>query len=91
MRNSMTCDGGGSRNYHPSGLRPFTLREFAALQTFPSHHQFEWPYIKKQIGNAFPCAAVEWLYRHILTSLLKADGMDGDAVDEDGDVVMIVE
>ncbi len=26
---------GGSNNFHPTGHRPFTEREFASLQTFP--------------------------------------------------------
>ena len=32
---SLIACGGGQNNYHPDGKRPFTLREFASLQTFP--------------------------------------------------------
>ncbi|KAI0010902.1 S-adenosyl-L-methionine-dependent methyltransferase [Xylariaceae sp. FL0662B] len=79
LNHTMTCDGGG--NYHPSGKRDFTLREYAAIQGFPSSHQFERPGIKKQIGNAFPPSAVEFLYRHLRSWLMRRDGV----VDEDGD------
>lgn len=63
--------------YHPSGRRPFTVREFASLQTFPSCHEFvgTTTEISRQIGNAFPPAAVEYLYRHLRTHLLAVDGI----------------
>ncbi|ORY60579.1 S-adenosyl-L-methionine-dependent methyltransferase [Pseudomassariella vexata] len=67
--------------------RAFTLREFAALQTFPSHHRFKGQAIKKQIGNAVPPAAAEWLCRYILQHLLRDDGMEARV--EDDDVVVL--
>ncbi|KAI1843666.1 hypothetical protein JX266_010112 [Neoarthrinium moseri] len=83
--------------YHPSGLRPFTLREIAALQTFPSNHRFEGNRVdvSRQIGNAFPCAAVEHLYRHLMAHLREEDQVVADLDDEedndDDDDLMVVE
>ena len=34
LQNLIAC-GGGKDNYHPDGKRPFTVREYACLQTFP--------------------------------------------------------
>lgn len=56
---------GGYGNYHPSGRRDFTLREYATLQTFPIDYPFENPDRKRQIGNAFPPLAVKVLYAHL--------------------------
>jgi hypothetical protein len=46
----------GGDNYHPSGLRNFTLREFASMQMFPDGYWFSGSKTKiiKQIGNAIP-------------------------------------
>ena len=68
---TITCSGG--QNYHWSGSRDLTLREFASFQGFPTWHRFCAPYIKKQIGNAFPPCVVKVLYDHIRTWLLKED------------------
>ncbi|PKS09456.1 hypothetical protein jhhlp_004072 [Lomentospora prolificans] len=65
----------GGQNYHFSGKRDLTLREFATLQGFPVYHVFKAPYIKKQIGNAFPPVVAEHLYRHIEKCLLQDDGI----------------
>ena len=65
----------GGQNYHFSGARDLTLRELATLQGFPAHHAFESPYIKKQIGNAFPPVVAEHLFRHVQAWLLDADGL----------------
>lgn len=82
----------GGQNYHFSGTRELTLREFATLQGFPAYHAFEGPYIKKQIGNAFPPVVAEHLFRHVQNWLLEDDGMVlGDhrpAVPNDGLVVV---
>jgi hypothetical protein len=46
--------------YHPSGRRPFTVREYAALNgiphtfRFPSRGEINMTDLKKQIGNAVP-------------------------------------
>lgn len=82
----------GGQNYHFSGTRDLTLREFATLQGFPAYHAFEGPYIKKQIGNAFPPVVAEHLFRHVQNWLLYDDGMVlGDqrlAVPNDGLVIV---
>ncbi len=42
---------------HPDETRPFTVREYARIQTFPDEWQFEGSVSQqyKQIGNAVPC------------------------------------
>jgi DNA (cytosine-5)-methyltransferase 1 len=70
---AMTTSGG--QNYHPSGQRDFTLREYAALQGFPPNHVFEGSYIKKQIGNAVPPVVAKVLFESIKKQLDKADGI----------------
>src|SRR5690606_15701466 len=81
----------GGQNYHFSGTRDFTLRELATLQGFPAYHAFEGPYIKKQIGNAFPPVVAEHLFRHVQKWLLDEDGMaprPGVEMPDDGFVVV---
>ncbi|SPO00061.1 uncharacterized protein DNG_02913 [Cephalotrichum gorgonifer] len=89
----------GGQNYHFSGAREFTLREFATLQGFPVYHAFEGPYIKKQIGNAFPPVVAEHLFRHIQSWLLEEDGITlaepgltipdhSFVIDEDADAIL---
>ncbi|KAH6662224.1 C-5 cytosine-specific DNA methylase [Plectosphaerella plurivora] len=73
----MTTSGG--QNYHYSGLRCYTNREFACLQGFPIWHKFSESYVKKQIGNAFPPIVVQTLYEHIQKHLHKQDGFEGDS------------
>lgn len=70
---AMTCHGG--HNYHPSGKRGLTLREYAALQGFPSGHVFAGHYIKKQIGNAVPPSVAKVLFESIKKDLERADGI----------------
>ncbi|KAI1324601.1 S-adenosyl-L-methionine-dependent methyltransferase [Xylariaceae sp. FL0255] len=67
----------GLTSCHPSGLRPFTVRELATIQGFPLDYQFRGTatQIKKQIGNAFAPVVVEVLYRHIRKFLLQEDRM----------------
>lgn len=65
--------GGGDNNYHPSGLRGFTNREFACLQTFPLSYKFGSRQVRKQIGNAVPPMLAEALYREIIRSLECSD------------------
>ncbi len=48
---AMTTKGG--QNYHPSGTRDLTLREYACLQSFPIKHVFVGGVteMRRQIGN----------------------------------------
>ena len=64
LSNTITC-GGGSRAYHYSGERAYTIRELACLQTFPVGFQFAgWGLGQKrmQIGNAVPPKFAETLF-----------------------------
>ncbi|MCJ1434220.1 hypothetical protein MMC27_003587 [Xylographa pallens] len=71
--------GGGIGNYHPSGRRGYTIREYACLQTFPLEH--EWDPLatltlrRQQIGNAVPPIFYAALARKIVQSLKKTDGL----------------
>lgn len=60
---------------HPGGLRPFTPRELACLQTFPVTHDFAGSVFqkKKQIGNAVPPVLAEALLREVKRAMEKAD------------------
>lgn len=77
----ITCKG-GDNNYHPSGQRPFTIREFLALQTFS--HGFRFPEMwagrpftrtemKIQLGNAVPPLMGKALMQQVLASLIATD------------------
>lgn len=69
---TITCNGGES-NYHPSGLRRFTPREVACLQTFPLSFVFPSRNVRKQIGNAVPPKFAEAIFREIYRSLRQTD------------------
>lgn len=60
---------------HPSGLRPFTPRELACLQTFPVTHDFAGSVFqkKKQIGNAVPPVLAEALLREVRKAMERVD------------------
>jgi DNA (cytosine-5)-methyltransferase 1 len=79
---AMTTSGG--QNYHPSGTRDFTLREYACLQGFPLNHVFMGTGIKKQIGNAVPPCVAAVLFKSIKRDLDEADG-----VVDSQDIIMI--
>ncbi|KAI2633276.1 S-adenosyl-L-methionine-dependent methyltransferase [Hypomontagnella submonticulosa] len=72
LTRTITCSGGVG-NYHYSGRRDFTLREYAVLQGFPVDYQFQRPQQKKQIGNAFPPLVVEIIYKHLRRWLEQKD------------------
>ncbi|MCJ1462400.1 hypothetical protein MMC07_001001 [Pseudocyphellaria aurata] len=69
----ITTSGGG--NFHPSGQRNFTIREFACLQTFPHEQKFHTSGAKTQIGNAFPPIVAKLILEEVKKSLMKADGL----------------
>ncbi|KAK2608095.1 hypothetical protein N8I77_006729 [Diaporthe amygdali] len=70
-----TISGGGSVFSHQDGEREFTIRELACLQGFPTYHQFEGSYIKKQIGNAFPPSVAMAFYQSIRQHMENVDGV----------------
>ncbi|KAB8295214.1 hypothetical protein EYC80_007134 [Monilinia laxa] len=74
---TMTTSGGD--NWHPSGKRGFTDREFACLQGFPLQHQFGQNGIKRQIGNAVPPVVAKVLFEGIRRFMEGVDGIVGDS------------
>lgn len=68
-------NGSGSVYHHPNGKRDLTQRELASLQGFPTGHQFEGSYIKKQIGNAFPPLVAMAFYQHLRQHMEEVDGV----------------
>jgi DNA (cytosine-5)-methyltransferase 1 len=82
----------GGQNYHPSGRRDLTNREFAALQGFPNSHVFSGIEVRKQIGNAVPPPIAMLLFSHIKKHLEKTDGVEPEVeepilVDDKADIV----
>ncbi|KAF8449940.1 S-adenosyl-L-methionine-dependent methyltransferase, partial [Terfezia claveryi] len=67
--------GGSDQEYHPSGLRPFTIREKACLQTFPYDHAFSGSCTTKQrqIGNAVPPLLGRAILNEVRKALEEAD------------------
>lgn len=53
---------------HPEQLRPLSVEEYAAIQTFPPNHIFQGTIQEqyKQIGNAVPCFFGKAIGKHIL-------------------------
>ncbi|KAL1882086.1 hypothetical protein VTK73DRAFT_2495 [Phialemonium thermophilum] len=87
LRRTITCSGG--QNYHWSGTRNFTLREYAILQGFPLHHKFLGSRTNaiRQIGNAFPASIARRLFTHILHFLERVDGVSSGTMDQPIDLV----
>ncbi len=58
---------------HPIETRPFTVREYARIQTFPDDYEFSGSVHQqyKQIGNAVPVELAYQLGRSIVSHLLK--------------------
>ncbi|OAX80397.1 hypothetical protein ACJ72_05275 [Emergomyces africanus] len=79
---TITCNGG--ENYHPSGTRAFTHREFACLQTFPLEHQFCGKDVKRQIGNAVPPMFGKAIFLEVRRALEAVDGAGGGGNDSGG-------
>ncbi|TEY84248.1 hypothetical protein BOTCAL_0018g00250 [Botryotinia calthae] len=93
---TMTTSGGD--NWHPSGKRGFTDREFACLQGFPLEHKFGQNGVKKQIGNAVPPVVAKVLFEGIRMFMEGTDGVvryeggrDGEADEEMDDKMDICE
>ncbi|EWC47759.1 hypothetical protein DRE_02959 [Drechslerella stenobrocha 248] len=71
---TITC--GGGEKVHPSGLRPFTVRELAAFQTFPTDYKFgnvSNTDITKMIGNAWPPKFAQSIFEAVVEQLKKLD------------------
>ena len=70
LRGAITC-GGGEKNLHPNGKRPFNNQELAQLQGFPTKHDFfgNKSSIMRQIGNAVPGKAATPFFKEIVESL----------------------
>ncbi|CAJ2504751.1 Uu.00g121450.m01.CDS01 [Anthostomella pinea] len=84
---------GGFGNYHPSGLRDFTQREYAVLQTFSIDYTFDKRFRKKQIGNAFPPMIVKALLKHIRVHLQEIDRVhspENDHIDPDDPYLVVI-
>ena len=56
---------------HPEETRPFTVREYARIQTFPDEWEFKGGVGSqyKQIGNAVPVKLAESIGRSIIEAL----------------------
>jgi len=76
LAKTLTCNG-GTHNYHPSGLRPYTIRELACLQTFPISFLFAGARgstaARRQIGNAVPPVLAKVMFKSIVKSLRESD------------------
>ena len=78
LAKTITCSG-GVNNYHPSGVRPFSGRELACLQTFPCDYAFPTnsrTKLVRMIGNAVPPRLAKLVYREVIRSLKKTDGIE---------------
>ncbi|CAD0084876.1 unnamed protein product [Aureobasidium vineae] len=84
---------GGQNNWHPSGKRHFTEREYACFQTFPLDHVFVGTRssVVQQIGNAVPPAFSQKLFESIHKTFEEVDKQDRESaepilVDDDEDM-----
>lgn len=81
LAKTITCKGGD--NYHPSGLRNYTIAEFMALQTFPFRtfgfpetrrgKSFSKTEMKVQLGNAVPPLVGKPIMSNVKDSLIASD------------------
>jgi len=81
LAKTITC-GGGSGNYYPDGSRQYTVREFAALQTFALRYLFgktkngkylNVTELREQIGNAVPPLVAKAVLSSVVKSLRESD------------------
>lgn len=84
----LTCVGPiGTGNTHPSGLRAFTPREFASLQSFPLNHEFIGRLPKdilKQIGNSVPPMIAQIILTGVRKHLETRDKAEMEAMAREG-------
>jgi site-specific DNA-cytosine methylase len=75
LSGTVKTSGNASNVHHPSGLRGYTARELARLQTFAMYFRFlgNMTAQRKQIGNAFPPAAAQILFAGIKRFLEAVD------------------
>ncbi|EHY59240.1 hypothetical protein HRR81_003322 [Exophiala dermatitidis] len=75
LAGTITTGGGGDNVYHPSGLRTYTVREHACLQTFPHDFLFDGnpTQQRRQIGNAVPPLFAAALFGQLRSWLENAD------------------
>jgi len=85
--------GGSDQEYHPSGLRPFTIREKACLQTFPIYHAFSGSCTAKQrqVGNAVPPLLGRAILNEVRKALEKADEEDRLRLEEERKELEVVD
>lgn len=95
---TITCGINARKIYHPSGLRPFTLMELAAIQTFPATYIFGSEFdgyptrteIMTQIGNAVPPKLACAIFKEVVKTLREFDveggrgGFEHGGFDADG-------
>jgi DNA (cytosine-5)-methyltransferase 1 len=75
LSGTIKCSGNSEKVYHPSGLRYYTAREMASIQTFPMDYEFigNQGSQSRQIGNAVPPLAAKAIFLEVRKSLQKAD------------------
>lgn len=63
--------GGGGQNFHYSGKRRFTVREYSLLQGFPMFHEFAGnsKAAMLQVGNAFPPVVASKFFEQCVKTL----------------------
>ncbi|OCL15395.1 S-adenosyl-L-methionine-dependent methyltransferase [Glonium stellatum] len=81
--------GGGGQNFHYSGKRGFTVREYSLLQGFPMFHEFAGNNTAAmlQVGNAFPPVVASKFFEQCAKTLEDFDNglinaHDGSMVEE---------
>ncbi|KAJ4994344.1 Modification methylase HphIA [Stagonosporopsis vannaccii] len=88
LKGCITTSGGD--NYHYDGKRRYTVREMALFQTFPYDYQFSGTRTQamKQVGNAFPPAIAEAIFKNVAMTLEAFDegliGAEDDLTDPEG-------
>ena len=60
---------------HPDETRPFTIREYARIQTFPDAFEFHgaWSECMRQLGNAVPVELARVVGESVAEKLVEAN------------------